>query len=306
MMDMSKPNFFSRFPLLGLLVVVLLLSACSLAQVTPTEVPAVDPEMPTATTLAQPTPTPAPAALIVNGERIPLYWFESELARYKLAQEKMGTPVTDEGAAADVVLQDIIDQVLLAQGAFEAGYDVTNEMVQEKVEELRAEADLAQWMADWGYDESALYQGLKLQMLATYQREKILASVSTSAEQVKLQQIFAYTQEGANNALLSLNSGADFDDVALIYDPAAGGQIGWVPRGYLLFPAVEEAAFSLPVGTYSDIIETEIGFHIIRVLDREERPLTTDALLMLQRKALYSWLEERRANSVIEILVNAP
>jgi hypothetical protein len=40
------------------------------------------------------------------------------------------------------------------------------------------------------------------------------------------------------------------------------------------------------------------------VLDRAERPLTQDARLTLQRKALHDWLEDQRSNSQIEILID--
>jgi len=47
----------------------------------------------------QPTSTPIPAAVVVNGERIPLAWLESEVTRYQLAQEALGQPLPDETIA---------------------------------------------------------------------------------------------------------------------------------------------------------------------------------------------------------------
>ncbi len=306
MLGMLKSRLVLRTVLLGLIFVVIFpfLSACNGGNTptapvtTPSDAPALSP------TPSEPTPTPAPAAAVVNGERIPLAWFESELARYYLAQENLEQPVTDEAAAIQIVLNDIIDQVLLAQGAMESGYTLSNDEVQARIQALSQEVDLPAWMAQWGYTDADLFTSLKVQMLATYQREQIASSIPETADQVLLQQVFAFTQEGANNALLSLNSGTDFDDVAYLYDPVTGGHLGWVPRGYLLIPAVEEAAFNLPVGMFSDIIESEIGYHIVLVMDRQERPLSQDARLILQRQALHTWLESRRAASQIEILVN--
>jgi parvulin-like peptidyl-prolyl isomerase len=48
---------------------------------------------------------------------------------------------------------------------------------------------------------------------------------------------------------------------------AGGGDIGFVERGAIL-PDVEKAAFNLPVGGVSDVIESEMGFHIIVVVDK--------------------------------------
>ena len=48
------------------------------------------------------------------------------------------------------------------------------------------------------------------------------------------------------------------------------GDLGWVPRGYLLNEKIEEAAFGLTVGEHSEVIPTDVGFHIIRILARIE------------------------------------
>jgi hypothetical protein len=74
-----------------------------------------------------------------------------------------------------------------------------------------------------------------------------------------------------------LAAGADFaamarfksDDLA---SRENGGQIGLVRRGST-FAAVEAAAYSLPVGAVSDVIQTERGFYIIRVDGRVPPPL---------------------------------
>lgn len=295
-----------KLPDLGvwLLIVLLSLSACSNQTTpetgeTPTEIP------PTITTTPEePTVTLVPAAVVVNGERVPLTWFESEVARYLKAQEALGNTDIGQADAKATVLEDVVDLTLLAQAAKAAGFEVTDEDVQERIDQMAAETDLAGWMTEWGYSEAELSRSLRLEMLAAYQRDVIAESIPETAEQVELRQVFAYTEQGAENALVSLNSGREFAEVAFLYDPAAGGYLGWAPRGYLLVPAVEEAAFNLPVGSYSEIIESDIGFHIVKVLDRADRSLSPDALLTLQRQALYDWLAEQREISTIEVLVD--
>lgn len=49
-----------------------------------------------------------------------------------------------------------------------------------------------------------------------------------------------------------------------------GGQHDWTTKGALRSEALNEALFSLQVGQLSNIIETETGFHIIRVLQRKD------------------------------------
>jgi len=70
-----------------------------------------------------------------------------------------------------------------------------------------------------------------------------------------------------------LSEGGDFAAVAKAYSkgPNAeeGGVIGWVVRGDLV-KVLEEAAFALPVGGISEVLESPGGFHVLRVTERQE------------------------------------
>jgi peptidyl-prolyl cis-trans isomerase C len=50
---------------------------------------------------------------------------------------------------------------------------------------------------------------------------------------------------------------------------AAGGDIGYFPRKFLFADSFAEPAFALKVGDISDVIETPLGLHIIKVTDRK-------------------------------------
>jgi hypothetical protein len=49
-----------------------------------------------------------------------------------------------------------------------------------------------------------------------------------------------------------------------------GGYHDWTPRGSLASKVLDEALFTLPLNALSTIIEDERGYHIVRVLDRQE------------------------------------
>jgi peptidyl-prolyl cis-trans isomerase D len=84
----------------------------------------------------------------------------------------------------------------------------------------------------------------------------------------------AEIRKKAEDVLKQIKKGANFEDLAKKYseDPGGskekGGDIGWIVQGQTV-PAFEKVAFSLPKGAVSDLVKTEYGFHIIKVLDKE-------------------------------------
>jgi peptidyl-prolyl cis-trans isomerase C len=254
-----------------------------------------------------PTPTPVPAAATVNGEAITLDEFNAELNRYKAAQAALGNTVSDQDASR-TVLNDLVSQVLLSQGAAEAGFVVDAATLQARIDALTAQVGGAEALKAWinahGYTEESFRVALKRAAAAAWMRDKIISSVPSTAEQVHVRQILLYNEEVAKSYYSKLQDGADFDELATLVDPVTRGDIGWFPRGYLTEKAVEDAAFSLEAGAYSPIIPSEVGFHIIKLLEKQaDRPLTSDALLALQSRALDDWLENRRKQSTIVLSV---
>lgn len=53
-----------------------------------------------------------------------------------------------------------------------------------------------------------------------------------------------------------------------------GGQHDWTSKNSLRYESIDKAIFSLPVGELSEIIESEQGLHIVRVLEREGDTIT--------------------------------
>ncbi|MFZ0635353.1 MAG: peptidylprolyl isomerase [Candidatus Acidiferrales bacterium] len=82
----------------------------------------------------------------------------------------------------------------------------------------------------------------------------------------------AEIQQKAEQVLKQAKSGANFEDLAKKYSDdttkTKGGDLGWIVEGQTV-PEFQSAAFSLPKGSISDLVKTQYGFHIIKVLEKE-------------------------------------
>lgn len=259
-------------------------------------------QIPITPTPEPPTPTPVPLAAIVNGEGITLEEYEAELER---ARTGAGTNLATN--LEELVLDELVDQVLLAQAAVETGFMIDEAGLQTRYDALAAGMGgtdvLTNWLMANGYREENFRQALKRSAQAAWMRDQIAAGVPDTAEQIHARQILLSNSNEASSLLTQLKSGADFESLAKDYDPVAGGDLGWFPHGYLTQPALEEAVFALQPGEISDIIESQLGFHIVQVIDRDsQRILDPEAKLVLQTAQIRLWLNERRNTSEIQIV----
>lgn len=305
----NKP--IMRRAVVALAGLVFLLAACKSATTTQTAGPAPNSPggataAPTATfTPEAPTATPAPMAAQVNGQGILQSDFEAELARYQQANPNSSLSADDQ---RKTVLDDLIDQTLLAQAAQEGGYQPDDAAMKARMDDLNKQAGggpaLTGWIKANGYNEESFQRFLRLSIMAAWERDKIIAAVPQTAEQVHARQILVQDETTANDVETRLKNGQDFAALAAAYDPVTSGELGWFPKGYLTQPEVEAAAFALQPKEYSPVIKSAIGYHIVQVIERDpERALGADARRALQEKALQDWLQQRRSQAKIEILL---
>ncbi len=283
----------------ALLVVIILLSSCSSGQESRDTDTPVD--------VANPTPTEPPLAARVNGEGILLAEYEAELKRYQAGIEHLDEQYDPELAKQEV-MDDLIAQTLFAQVAAAHNYYVDEVDLQAKIDqfaETTGGQDVLQaWISENFYEPDSFHAAVSRDMAVIWMRNYLIAQVPQTAEQVHARQILVNSENEAIGIQRQLEIGTSFKSLAFSFDPLTGGELGWFPRGYLLQPEVENAAFSMAPGQYSEIITTSFGFHIVEVIEVDpKRPLSQDALLFMQHQALENWLDEQINQSAIEILI---
>jgi peptidyl-prolyl cis-trans isomerase D len=83
----------------------------------------------------------------------------------------------------------------------------------------------------------------------------------------------AEVRKKADGVLQQAKHGANFEDLAKKYSEdetskAKGGDIGWIVQGQTV-AEFQQVAFSLPKGSISDLVKTQYGIQIIKILDKE-------------------------------------
>ncbi|MCH8304063.1 MAG: peptidylprolyl isomerase [Candidatus Marinimicrobia bacterium] len=118
---------------------------------------------------------------------------------------------------------------------------------------------------------------------------------------VKISHILIEIKAGSNADSLALNkidsilttikSGEDFSELASLYSDDTnsalnGGELGFMKRGTLV-PEFEEAAYSLSPGDISEIVRTEFGYHIIKLIERRGERINVKHILIMPKTGKY-------------------
>ena len=96
----------------------------------------------------------------------------------------------------------------------------------------------------------------------------------TPREEIRAHHILVKTEDEAKDVARKLSEGADFGALAqeLSQDPGGkmnGGDLGYFGRGDMVKP-FEEAAFALEAGKISAPVQSQFGWHVLRVDDKRQ------------------------------------
>jgi peptidyl-prolyl cis-trans isomerase C len=123
-------------------------------------------------------------------------------------------------------------------------------------------------------------------------------------QEVHARHILVATEAEAKEVAERLKKGEDFAAVAKEKSKdtgAEGGDLGFFARGQMLKP-FEEAAFALDVGQISEPVQTQFGWHIIKVEAKRDQPLPTFDQV---KEAIIAQLVQQKAQEVVTGLRDA-
>lgn len=250
----------------------------------------------------------------VNEAVIPLSVFERQAAQAVTALVQQGVdPNSDQGKEAvkglrEQVLGQLIDDALIEQEALKQNINPAdgeiNNRVQQVINDAGGQAKFDQYLQKNQLTLDDLCQQIRANVFSEAMMARMTQSLPTAAEQVHVAHILFAKKQDADDALAKLKAGADFGALAkqVSQDEATrdnGGDLGWFPRD-VMPPEFEQAAFALQPGQISGVVSTQLGLHIIKVLERDPKRALTPELLQNQRLAAFNmWLEGVRGKAKI-------
>jgi peptidyl-prolyl cis-trans isomerase SurA len=261
-----------------------------------------------------------------------------------LQEEDVGT-LDDEQAQAlrDAVVQRLLEERLILQEAKRLEVRVSSEEVLERLRGAReragSKAAYDGMLTQLGLNEEQLKMKIREQLLVQKAidrevRSKIAVTVGELSRagmppvEPGEEEVDAYhllvrvsderspedAQALAQDLYRQLQEGADFEALARQYSegPQAqeGGRLGWLSPGELL-PELDEVLFRLQPGEVSPPLQTRLGFHILKVIERRtptgDRPGGTppaERQLFQEKfsKALRKWIDGLRAKAYVELI----
>ena len=247
-------------------------------------------------------------AALVNGEPIISKDLEAEVNGIK-QQLTMRGQVPDDKKMATIrekSLQKLIQFELLVQASEKAGVVIAKDEVEKQLNQFKqrvgSDDNFKKMLADQGMTESDVKRQFQKNIAIQQYIELHIMKKATIADQVakdfyienkkefeqpdqvKASHILLMVKDDDTKAdkeikrekLLKIkkqiSDGADFAKMAQRFSegPSApkGGDLGFFSRGQMVKP-FEKVAFSLMPGDVSDVVETDFGYHLIKVVDKQ-------------------------------------
>lgn len=198
-----------------------------------------------------------PIAATVNGE--PITRTELLLALEFLPAQFRQMPAEQ---LFPLIREQLIDIKLLAKKGAESG--LANDP------RIKARREFYAMRLTYDYYAADIVKNYMTEEFLHESYEKFLENFPAT-EELKISHILVATEEEAENVVEALEDGEDFAEAARNYSvgPSApqGGELGYIRREQVV-PEFGDAAFDLEDGEISAPVQTQFGWHVIRVAER--------------------------------------
>lgn len=272
--------------------------------------------------LTCPAPVALPAntqlAARVNGQGISLDLYNRQVTQAQNAFVAQGIDPKSAGGQEAIkslrqqVLDQMINEVVIAQQAEKEGIKVTDNDVNARLAQMIQDAGsvdkLNKYLSDNQLTLADFCMQIRNNILGDAMLTRITAALPTQVEQVHVRQILVSTAALAQTLRDRARKGEDFAALAKQYSmdetsKANGGDLGWVPKG-VLAPELDAVIFQLAPNQISDVITTQFGFHIVQVLEKDKsRALPPEMIQNARQQAFLAWLQAVREGMKIERFV---
>lgn len=259
---------------------------------------------------------PGDKVAVVNGVTISKDTYDREMDFFVKRAAPGGQQIPDMQMAQmkNQVLESLIDRELLFQESKKKGIQVKSEAVSNELQKIQQrypnKEEFKKLLNNMGLTESdvqaQIERGMAIQELIDKEvTEKIEVSdeetksfydknpqLFQQPEQIKASHILIKVQADApddqkaaarkkiESVQQKVKKGEDFATLAKTYSEGPsgprGGDLGYFKRGQMVKP-FEEAAFRLKPNETSEIVETQFGYHLIKVNDKKPAKTMTYA-----------------------------
>lgn len=170
----------------------------------------------------------------------------------------------------DFTIEQLIRETIIEQQAAQRGIKVSDQAVGLRITQLQASAGAAT------FGQALHRNGFSDQSFRAYERALL----------IEVALIQAMARQRADNALSDLKSGQSFDAVVAKFNDDPGtatrhGDVGWLRPADLPEPPLASAVELLQPGGMSDVVETNRGFVIARVMERRADQVHLAVVLVL-------------------------
>ncbi len=240
------------------------------------------------------TPNADTVLAVVNGTEITLG--HVILLRTQLPQQYLAAP---DDILFQGILDQLIDQTLLGEAVTEESREMRMTLENE-ARALRAAIIIDGIVNAEITDEQ--YQAAYDEAFADFEPE----------EEFNASHILVETEEEANAIMAELEAGADFAEMAIEKSTGPsgpdGGALGWFGLGMMVQP-FEEAVVGLETGALGGPVQTQFGWHVVKLNEKREQPIPTlddvkdELTQQIQQSALEGQINSLREGAEIAVTV---